>query len=77
MSTLLTARIPDDLGKRLEYLAQRTGRTKAFYLRKALEETLEDMEDAYLGEIAYTEFVQSKEKAISHEDIKKALDLDS
>lgn len=35
--------------KRLALLAKKTGRTKSYHLRKALEEHLEDMEDYYLA----------------------------
>lgn len=40
-----------------------------------LVETLEDMEDAYLGETACTEFIQSREKPVSHEELGKELGL--
>lgn len=35
---------------RLENLAEKTGRSKSFYIRQALEEHLEEMEDIYLAE---------------------------
>jgi len=43
-------RLPDDLNARLEKLAARTGRTKSFYIRKAIEEQIGDLEDFYLAE---------------------------
>lgn len=51
--------------KRLALLADKTGRTKSFYLRKALEQHLDDMEDYYLGMLALenTKRVYSKEEA--------------
>lgn len=41
-------RIPASLDARLEELAQKTGRAKSYYARKALERYLEDMEDRLL-----------------------------
>jgi len=43
-------RLPAELEQRLDDLAARTGRTKAFYLRQAIAEYLDDMEDLYLAE---------------------------
>jgi Predicted DNA-binding protein with an HTH domain len=43
-------RLPDDLNARLEQLANKTGRTKSFYIRKAIEEQIADLEDFYMAE---------------------------
>ena len=45
---MLTLRLGRDLENRLSRLAERTGRTKTFYVRQALRQHLEDYEDAYL-----------------------------
>ena len=60
---------------RLDRLARRTRRTKAFYLRRLIEEHLDDLEDAYLGEAAWEAFQASGETAISYETLKQHLDL--
>lgn len=36
--------------KRLDELAKLTGRTKTYYIRQALEEKLDDLEDLYTAE---------------------------
>ena len=46
----ISIRLPDDLNARLERLASKTGRTKSFYVREAIEEQLADLEDYYLAE---------------------------
>jgi len=46
---MLAIRISDDIESRLQYLAQKTGRTKTYYAREALLRFLEDMEDEYLA----------------------------
>ncbi len=47
---MIAIRLSPEIEGRLEALAQKTGRTKSFYVREALEEHLEDLEDAYLAE---------------------------
>ena len=49
---MLAIRIKPELEKRLAILAERTGRTKSFYARAALEEYIEDLEDHFLAEEA-------------------------
>ncbi len=44
---MTAVRLDEATEKRLAKLAKDTGRTKSYYLRKALEEYLEDMEDYY------------------------------
>jgi RHH-type transcriptional regulator, rel operon repressor / antitoxin RelB len=49
---MLAIRLPQSIEKRLDNLARRTGRTKTFYVREAILEHLEDLEDMYLAERA-------------------------
>jgi RHH-type rel operon transcriptional repressor/antitoxin RelB len=46
---MLALRLPDEIEKRLEALARKTGRTKSFYAREAIMRHLEDLEDAHLA----------------------------
>ena len=46
---MLAIRLPEEIEKRLERLARKTGRTKTFYAREAILDHLEDLEDAYLA----------------------------
>ncbi|TAN53329.1 MAG: ribbon-helix-helix protein, CopG family [Methylococcaceae bacterium] len=41
-------RLAPETEQRLDFLAEHTGRTKAYYLRQIIEQGLEDMEDYYL-----------------------------
>ena len=45
----LSVRLPAEIEARLEALARRTGRTKTFYVREAVLEHLEDLDDYYLA----------------------------
>ncbi len=70
-----TVRLPDDLTNRLSHLAEKTKRTKSYFIREALDRTIEDLEDAYLAETAYEEFVKSGEAAVALEDVERSIDL--
>lgn len=50
MSKQTAVRIPDETYERLQALATRTGRSATYYIREAIEEHLEDLEDIYLAE---------------------------
>ena len=66
---MFTIRLPADMEQRLNVLAEATQRPKSFYIREALERSLEDIEDAYLAESAYERFKGSGEKAIPLEEV--------
>ena len=46
---MLAVRLPEDIEARLAELAEKTGRTKTFYVREAILEHLDEMEDKYLA----------------------------
>lgn len=46
----VSIRLDADIENRLDALAKATGRSKAFYIREAIQEHLEDMEDAYIAQ---------------------------
>jgi RHH-type transcriptional regulator, rel operon repressor / antitoxin RelB len=46
---MITVRLPPDVEKRLKKLARKTGRTKTFYVREAILQHLDDLEDYYLA----------------------------
>ena len=68
-------RLPEALEKRLDDLATRTHRSKSYYLRRALEEYLEDREDYLIAAAAWEEHVKSGKKGISFEEIARKMDL--
>ncbi len=47
---MLAIRLPAEIEDRLEALAKATGRTKTFYVREAILEHIDDLEDVYLAE---------------------------
>jgi len=44
---MLAIRLPEEVEKRLDALARRTGRTKTFYAREAIVEHLRDLESSF------------------------------
>lgn len=69
-------RLDPDTERRLDELAARTGRTKAFYLRQAVQEHLDDLEDYYLGVEVLERVRKGEEKTYSAALVRKELDLD-
>jgi RHH-type rel operon transcriptional repressor/antitoxin RelB len=70
---VLAVRLDPEIEKRLEALAERTGRTKTFYARRAIEAHLEDLEDFYLAEERMKDF--REEEAIPLAQLKADLGL--
>ena len=68
---MLAIRLPQSIEKRLENLARRTGRTKTYYVREAILEHLEDIEDLYLAERALERVRNDEEKAIPLKEVMK------
>lgn len=50
MTKQATVRLPDETCDSLKSLAAKTGRTPAYYIREAVEEYHDDLEDVYLAE---------------------------
>lgn len=70
----LTVRLPDEINFRLNSLAKQTGRSKSFYVRKAIEEKLEDLEDLYLGLAVLENVKLGKEQVLTSEEMWNDLD---
>jgi RHH-type rel operon transcriptional repressor/antitoxin RelB len=62
-------RLDDETEARLARLAERTGRTKSFYVKEATLEKLEEYEDYYLAKDSLDEFRQSDDSAIDLTDV--------
>jgi RHH-type rel operon transcriptional repressor/antitoxin RelB len=69
---MLTVRLSPKLEARLNRLAKRTGRAKAYYAKKAIEEFLDEQED-YLISLARLE---EKLPGVPLDEVVKRLGLD-
>jgi RHH-type rel operon transcriptional repressor/antitoxin RelB len=70
-------RLPAGIEKRLERLAKRTGRTKAFYVRAAIAQHLEDLEDIQLADHTLRRIRERKEHTIPLQEVLKRHSLKS
>lgn len=69
---MIAVRLPKELEEQLERVASETHRSKSYYIRKALEQYLEDRED-YLLAVARLE---EKKPRVSYVKLREELDLD-
>lgn len=73
---MLAIRLPGEIEKRLEALAQATGRTKTFYAREAILEHLDDLEDLYLAEQRLIDIRAGRSQAVPLEAVMKRYGLE-
>ena len=70
--TAVAVRLPKDLELRLDRIAQKTHRSKSYYIRKALEQFLEDREDHLLAVAR----LEEKNPRVPYEKLRKDLGLE-
>jgi len=70
---MLTVRLPEEIENRLNALAEQTGRPKSYYVKEAIENYLEDMEDIFDAETVYRKVLEGKEDISTLEDVEKRL----
>lgn len=68
MSTV-SLRLPDDIAERLQRLADLTGRSKTSYVREAICEHPDDLEDMYIAEERLSESRAGRSKNIPLEQL--------
>ena len=68
---MLAVRLPDEIEARLAALAERTGRSKSSYVREAVREHLDDLEDYYLA----VQRLEERLPTISLEEVERRLGL--
>ena len=73
MAHPLSIRLDDDLAARLERLARLTGRSKSFYVKQAIEDHIEDLEDLYLAQRIAKRVAEGRERLIPLEQIEREL----
>ena len=70
---MLTIRLSQSIEKRLEKLAQRSGRTKTYYAREAILLHLENLEDAYDAERVLRRVRTGRERTYTLDEVAKRL----
>ena len=70
-------RLPDDVARRLQRLADRTGRSKAFHMIEAIREHLDDLEDRHLAEQRLIDIQAGRSHAVPLEEVVTRYGLES
>ncbi len=73
----ISIRLEPELEQRINNLAKKTNRSKSYYIREMILQSIEDMEDYYLAEEAMENIRKGKSKLYSQDEIRKELGLDN
>jgi RHH-type rel operon transcriptional repressor/antitoxin RelB len=73
---MLAIRLPVEVENRLQALAQATGRTKTFYVREAILEHLDDLEDLYLAEQRLIDIRAGKTQTVPLDEVVRRYGLE-
>lgn len=71
----ISIRLAPDIEQRLAHLADVTGRPKSFYLRKLIEDNLDDLEDVYLAERVLERLRSGEERTYTFDEVERDLGL--
>jgi len=69
---MASLRLDKEIENRLDNLAAVTGRTKTFYIRRLIEDHIDELEDRYIAEAR----LEDPKERLSSEDIRQTLELD-
>ena len=72
----VSLRLPDDISRRLQQLADRTGRSKTFYMIEAIQEHLDDLEDLHIAEQRLLDLRAGKSRALPLDEVMKQYGMD-
>ena len=67
----VSIRLPEEISNRLQNLAEKTGRSKTFYMIEAIQVHLDDLEDLYLAEQRLADIKAGRTKTIPLGEIVK------
>jgi RHH-type rel operon transcriptional repressor/antitoxin RelB len=70
---MLAVRLPESIERRLDALAEKTGRTKTFYVREAVLQHISDMEDLYLAHHIKERIGNAEERTYTLDEVIKDL----
>ena len=76
MAHPFSIRLDDELESRLDRLARLTGRSKSFYVKQAIADQIEDLEDLYLAQRVSQRIAEGRERLIPLEDLERELGVD-
>jgi RHH-type transcriptional regulator, rel operon repressor / antitoxin RelB len=70
---MLAIRLSKEMEARMNRLAKRTGRTKTFYARQALEEHIGDLEDLFIAEARLADIDAGRVIPLPWDEVRKGL----
>ena len=70
-------RLSPETERRLDRIASKTRRTKAFYIREMIERSIDDIEDYYLAADVAERVRNSEEETFTADEIRRDLGLES
>ena len=70
-----SVRLDPELQQRLDTLARQTGRSRAYYLREAIETHMDDLEDAYLADQRMADLRAGRSRRHTVSDVEAELGL--
>ena len=70
-------RLPHEIEERLENLAVQTGRSKSFYVKEAILDHLDDIEDIYLAEKRLGRIRSGRTQTIPLQEVMKRYGMDN
>ncbi|MCW2749461.1 MAG: hypothetical protein JWR83_571 [Aeromicrobium sp.] len=71
----VAVRLSEDVQRRLDALAARTGRTRSFYVKEAIELHLDELEERFWADEIITRYEKTDQKTRPWADVKAELDL--
>jgi RHH-type rel operon transcriptional repressor/antitoxin RelB len=69
-------RLPEEIERRLDSLAEKTGRTKAFYLREMILKHIDELEDYYLAADLVERVRKGQERTFPAPEVRRDLGLE-
>lgn len=70
-------RLPKEIEERLTILSMQTGRRKSFYVKEAILDHLDDIEDVYLAEKRLESIRSGKTQTIPLQEVMKHYGMDN
>ena len=70
---MLAVRLPNDIENRITVLSKKTGRSKSYYVRKAIEDFLAEEEDYLLA----MSRLEERNDRVSFEKIKRLVEVEN
>ncbi len=70
-------RLSPETERRLDHIASKTRRTKAFYIREMIERSIDDIEDYYLAADVAESVRNGEEEVFTADEVRRDLGLES